>query len=141
MGVLVHFDADGTWQDTHVCDHLIEEHLAPQGVSWGREAPTLGVASSADADAEVRVFDAAGLFYLREGDGFIGLLCEAGEWVALPAGTGYFFDAGEETPPEALPLFAARPGGGAAPALPLLGDFIDRMLELTGHAADEDEDA
>lgn len=38
------------------------------------------------SEAELRVFLAgAGLFTVRHPEGFVGLLCEAGDWVALPA--------------------------------------------------------
>ncbi len=73
MPVLAVFDAEGRWCDTHVCDGRINEHLGRQGVSWGREG----------APAGLRPLERASLFYVRTDDGYLGLLFEAGEWVAL----------------------------------------------------------
>ncbi|WP_326543416.1 hypothetical protein [Pseudorhodoferax sp.] len=90
-------------------------------------------------DAEVRLFLAGtGLFTLRSGQGFLGLLCEAGEWVLLPAGLAHSFDAGEAPAFEALRLFGqpqgwlAHPTGAARPALPLYDDFVAQLLEQVG---------
>lgn len=99
------------------------------------------------ADAELRFFlEGAGLFYIRTAQGFIGLLCEAGEWVALPPGTRHGFDAGESPDIDVLRFFTAaegwlaRPAEGALPAaLPSFDGFVETMLELTGHAAAEEE--
>ena len=104
------------------------------------------LAEHTHTDAEIRFFlDGAALFYVRTGDGFIGLLCEAGEWVALPAGTRHFFDAGETPGFDALRLFAephgwvAQPTGAVTPtALPLYDDFVEQLLTLTGHEAEEE---
>jgi hypothetical protein len=54
MPVLAVFDAQANWRDTHVCDGWITEHLAKQGVSWGR----------GEAKKGQRALDGAGLFYL-----------------------------------------------------------------------------
>lgn len=95
------------------------------------------------ADAEIRFFLAGtGLFHLRTDDGFLGLLCEAGEWLALPAGAQHRFDAGEAPDFEALRLFGAadgwvaQPTGAVLPALPLFDDFVGQLLEMMG--ADEE---
>ena len=74
MPVLAVFDAQGGWRDTHVCDGWITEHLAVQGVSWGR-----------GRKKGQRVLDSAGLFYLPTDDGYIGLLLEAAQ---LPRSLG-----------------------------------------------------
>lgn len=96
------------------------------------------------ADAEIRYFLAGtGLFYLRSGDGFLGLLCEAGEWVALPAGARHCFDAGEAPAFEALRLFGApngwiaEPTGAVLPALPLFDDYVAQLLEQVGEELNE----
>ncbi|HEY9237679.1 MAG TPA: hypothetical protein VIP10_02465 [Burkholderiaceae bacterium] len=194
MGVLAYFDADGAWQDTHVCDGSIAQHLARYGLAWGRwperesiaadapldavldhwqdEIAALGkrfsiahidrvtltpdhadwttlrsqfITEHTHADAEVRCFlDGTGLFYVRTSDGFIGLFCEAGEWVALPAGIRHFFDAGDAPQFDALRLFSqtsgwvAHPTGTTAPPLPLLDDFVAQMFELTGNVVDDE---
>jgi 1,2-dihydroxy-3-keto-5-methylthiopentene dioxygenase len=117
--------------------------LAPGDARW----PALRqqfLAEHRHADAEIRFFLAGtGLFHLRSGEGFLGLLCEAGEWVALPAGIAHRFDAGEEPAFEVLRLFgqpdgwAAQPTGAALPSLPLHDAFVEQLLELMGEAAQE----
>lgn len=96
-------------------------------------------------DAEIRYFlDGSGLFYVRRPDGgALGLLCEAQDWVAIPAGTRHWFDAGEQPDFDALRLFStehgwqARPVADAAtPALPLLDEFRSRLLALCGFCED-----
>jgi len=94
---------------------------------------------------EVRcVLSGTHLLYLRTGDGFVGVLCEAGEWVALPAGSSHSFDAGEAPELDLLRLWsgdAAAPmeaASGASASLPSLDAFVETMLVLTGHAADDE---
>ncbi|MET3496486.1 hypothetical protein [Variovorax boronicumulans] len=117
MPVLAVFDAQGNWRDTHVCDGWITEHLAGQGVSWGRGKAKKGQ----------RAIDGAGLFYLPTVDGYLGLLFEGGEWVGIPPGKPYVFDAGEAQSLEGLPV-----------ALPLFEAFVEEVLSLTGNAVNED---
>lgn len=90
------------------------------------------------ADAEIRFFiGGRGLFYIRSGDGFVGLLCTARDWVALPAGLRHWFDAGDQPDFDALRLFTtpdgwvAQPADGERPALPLL-DAFESQLAGTG---------
>ena len=118
MPVLAVFDAEGRWCDTHVCDGRINEHLGRQGVSWGREG----------APAGLRPLERASLFYVRTDDGYLGLLFEAGEWVALSAGAEHFFDDGQAAPPRPLPA-----------ALPHFDAFVEEVLMLTGNDADEED--
>lgn len=115
--------------------------LAPGDARW----PALRqqfLAEHRHGDAEIRFFlSGTGLFYLRCGDGFLGLLCEAGEWVALPAGLAHRFDAGEAPACEVLRLFGqpqgwvAEPTGAVLPALPLYDDFVAQLLEQVGEEA------
>jgi len=122
MPVLAVFDAQASWSDTHVCDGWITDRLAAQGVRWGREDAPAPLAGE-----EVRVLGQAGLFYVPEGEGYLGLLLEAGEWVALPVGRArVFFDDGEGAD-DALP-HAALPGFEA---------FVEEVLSLTGNDADQ----
>jgi 1,2-dihydroxy-3-keto-5-methylthiopentene dioxygenase len=188
MAVLVHFDADAGWGETHVCDGRISHSLEQAGVAWGRwDVPeshaslraaaqdAFGAVASAQEGVEAaatgrlrllpddaawpalrpalqaeRVASAAQLhgvaqgtclFYIRTGDGFVGLLCEAGEWVALPAGTQHAFDAGTEPDLDLLQWTgdAARPTHAAWPALPSMDDFVEEMLQLTGHCEAAEE--
>ena len=95
------------------------------------------------AESEVRIFlDGAGLTTIRTDGGFLALLCEAEEWVLLPAGSRHWFDAGDAPQLDLLRLFS-RPVDGVQPssnerpqALPLFDEFVGTMLELTGHEAD-----
>ncbi|MET4579255.1 hypothetical protein [Ottowia thiooxydans] len=96
------------------------------------------------ADAEIRFFlGGAGLFYIRDADGFLGLLCEAGDWAALPAGLAHSFDAGEEPQFDAIRLFGAANGwvaeatGAPVAELPLFDDFVGELLERMGEALEE----
>ncbi|MGJ7531074.1 hypothetical protein [Variovorax sp. GB1P17] len=116
MPVLAVFDAQGSWRDTHVCDGWITEHLAQQGVSWGRGKAT-----------GQRALDSAGLFYLSTAEGYLGMLFEAGEWVSLPSDRPHFFDAGEAESFDGLPA-----------ALPLFEAFVEEVLSMTGNDADEE---
>ena len=74
-----------------------------------------------------RELDRAALVYLPTQDGYLGLLFEAGEWVALPADKPHFFDAGEAKSFDGLPA-----------ALPLFEAFVEQVLSLTGNDADDD---
>jgi 1,2-dihydroxy-3-keto-5-methylthiopentene dioxygenase len=116
--------------------------LQPDHAGWPalREQFT---AEQTQADAEIRYFlGGTGLFHIRVAGGHLALLCEAGDWVALPAGTPYGFDAGAEPDVDALRLLGALDGGVAlptgagTPALPLLDAFVEQLLALTGHAED-----
>lgn len=125
----------GTQFTLHSADRLA---LAPDDLRW----PALRhqfLAEHRHGDAEIRFFlSGTGLFYVRSKQGFLGLLCEAGEWVVLPAGAAHFFDAGEAPDFDALRLFgqpqgrAAEPTGASLPALPLYDDFVAQLLEQVG---------
>ena len=105
MPVLAVFDGQANWRDTHVCDGWISDHLArPQ-----------------------RTLDSAGLFYLPTAEGYLGLLVEGGEWVAIPAGAPHFFDAGEAASPDGLPA-----------ALPRFEAFVEEVLAMTGNDASDE---
>ena len=116
MPVLAVFDAQGSWRDTHVCDGWISDQLARHGVRWGR----------GEAEGQ-RVLDSAGLFYLPTAQGYLGLLVEGGEWVAMPAGAPHFFDAGEAASPDGLPA-----------ALPRFEAFVEEVLAMTGNDASDE---
>jgi 1,2-dihydroxy-3-keto-5-methylthiopentene dioxygenase len=96
-------------------------------------------------EAELRAFvGGAGLFLLRRPEGFVGLLCEAGDWVALPAGLAHSFDAGAEPAFDALRLlgqaegWVAHASGQERPALPDFDAFVSQLLEQTGYASPDD---
>ena len=116
MPVLAVFDGQANWRDTHVCDGWISDHLARHGVRWGR----------GEAEGQ-RTLDSAGLFYLPTADGYLGLLVEGGEWVAIPADAPHFFDAGEAASLDGLPA-----------ALPRFEAFVEEVLAMTGNDASDE---
>lgn len=118
--------------------------LVPDSAEWEALRPRWRAAHRREG-VELRcVREGTQLLHLRTDSGFLALLCEAGEWVALPGEATRSFDAGDA--PE-LDVFrawagaevAAEPSAHEAMApLPSLDSFVETMLELTGHAADED---
>ena len=89
------------------------------------------------------VLEGSLLIHLRTDSGYAGVLCEAGEWLAIPAGHAYALDAGERPELDALLLSGSASDsvrgeeGGEVPALPSLDAFVETMLDMTGHVADE----
>lgn len=88
------------------------------------------------ADAEIRYFlGGSGLFYLRVEDGAVGLFCEAGDWIVVPAGVRHGFDAGEQADFDALRLFSIPQGweaeftGAQVSDLPPFDEFRERLNE------------
>lgn len=89
------------------------------------------------ADAEIRYFlDGIGLFYIHGDNGYFALLCEAGDWIVVPAGVRHFFDAGEQPDFDALRLFSIPQGweaeftGAQVPGLPTFDEFRGRLNEV-----------
>lgn len=55
------------------------------------------LAEHTHSEDEVRFFvEGRGLFCLHVGDAVLQLICEAGDWIAVPAGTRHWFDMGPE---------------------------------------------
>jgi hypothetical protein len=79
MAALVHFDSQGRWGETLVCERSIRAVLEPLGVAWGR-VPALQLVTH----RLVTPGASARLLYFRHGAGHVGVLCEPGEWLALP---------------------------------------------------------
>ena len=111
--------------------------LKPDHAGWP-ELRAKFIAEHTHADAEIRFFlGGAGVFYVRTPEGHVGLLCEAGDWVAVPAGTPHFFDA--------LRLFTApdgwvaQPTGAAPSRLPLMDAFVVRLADEVGVSGVADE--
>ncbi len=95
------------------------------------------LAEHTHADAEIRYFlGGSGLFYIRTENGHFALLCEAGDWVVVPASVRHFFDAGEQPDFDALRLFSIPQGweaeftGALAPGLPTFDEFRARLNEV-----------
>ncbi|WP_157085068.1 hypothetical protein [Hydrogenophaga palleronii] len=79
------------------------------------------------------------LIYLRTPSGFTGLLCEAGDWVLLPAGMPHVFDAGASPDLSFLRLsegtrgwFPLHTGKPLPPTLPGMDAFIAQLLHALG---------
>lgn len=95
------------------------------------------LAEHTHADAEIRYFlGGSGLFYIRGEKGHFALLCEAGDWIVVPAGVRHFFDAGEQPDFDALRLFSVPQGweaeftGAHTSGLPLFDEFRERLNEV-----------
>ena len=55
------------------------------------------LAEHTHSEDEVRFFvEGRGLFCLHIGEAVLQMLCEAGDWIAVPAGTTHWFDMGPE---------------------------------------------
>lgn len=83
------------------------------------------------ADLELRVFvDGRGLFHVNLPGLGVAVLCEAGDWISVPAGLAHRFDGGKLAAFDALRLFTRPDGwvadftGAGAPVLPLLDEFV-----------------
>ncbi|MDB5860634.1 MAG: hypothetical protein JWQ76_4323 [Ramlibacter sp.] len=122
MVAVVLFDRAGGWRDTLLCEQRIADALrgvgATHGCDAGADAPAAGLRVLQPTD------DDAGVYYLPRAEGWLGVLCDAGEWVAVPAALASFAAGAQE------------PGPGTA--LPSQDDFIAHLLSLMGEDAEED---
>jgi 1,2-dihydroxy-3-keto-5-methylthiopentene dioxygenase len=94
------------------------------------------------ADLELRVFvDGRGIFHVRLPGLGVAVLCEAGDWISVPAGLPHRFDGGQAAAFDALRLFTRPDGwvadftGAPATTLPLLDDFVAWAAAPTAQAA------
>ncbi|MES2610092.1 MAG: hypothetical protein V4679_07610 [Pseudomonadota bacterium] len=93
----------------------------------------------------LRVVEGSLLVYLESEQGHSAVFCEAGEWLALPAGLPFKLDAGEAPALElrVLPAATARRSiqahamAARRKALPSHDAFVAALLELTGYAAED----
>ncbi|MCG2591457.1 hypothetical protein LZ009_01515 [Ramlibacter sp. XY19] len=69
MTALVHFDAQGRWGETLVCEARVREQLALHDL-WVQPNPAV---------------QDSGLFYVALPGGWLGVLCDAGECLVAPA--------------------------------------------------------
>lgn len=117
--------------------------LLPEAPGWPDRRREWQRLHALDGSVVHWVLEGTLVIYLQTDSGYLGVLCEAGEWLAIPAGLRYARDAGEAPDLDLLVLSAPvgniRPGTGVEgdPGLPSLDAFVETMLELTGHAADE----
>lgn len=90
------------------------------------------LAEHTHSEDEVRFFvEGRGLFCLHIGEEVLQLICEAGDWIAVPAGTRHWFDMGPRPRFCALRFFhnpdgwvARFSGDPIAAAYPLLDDLL-----------------
>jgi len=90
------------------------------------------LAEHTHSEDEVRFFvEGRGLFCLHIGESVLQVLCEAGDWIAVPAGTRHWFDMGPEPSFCALRFFdnpegwvAAFTGDPIAAGYPLLDQLL-----------------
>lgn len=158
MAALVFFDAQGRHGKAVTDPIRVRDALRGLGLEQGRWTPrTVGDGSleavlaaycdELDALRERLSIRSVDRVTMRPGnpdwpalrkrlpDGHAGLLCEAGDWVLVPAGTPHFFDAGDRPDFDALRLFSVPQGwkakftGAPSPKLPLLDDFVARLEE------------
>jgi 1,2-dihydroxy-3-keto-5-methylthiopentene dioxygenase len=91
VAALVYFDGSGSWGETLVCDARVRAALGALGIEHGLAAPDGAWfqrrQEGASASSRIRcVVDGTSLIYLPHQAGWLGLLCEAGEWVTFPRG-------------------------------------------------------
>ncbi|MDM0035136.1 hypothetical protein QTI33_23580 [Variovorax sp. J22P271] len=126
--------------DTRALDRI---RLSPETSAWAERRRDWRRLRARGGVVVLGVLEGTLLVYLRTDSGYAGVLCEAGEWLAIPAGHAYALDAGESPDLDALVLSGSAadlaPGeeGDEVPALPSLDAFVETMLEMTGHAADD----
>jgi 1,2-dihydroxy-3-keto-5-methylthiopentene dioxygenase len=97
-----------------------------------RELRQKFLAEHTHGEDEVRFFvEGRGLFCLHIGDEVLQLICEAGDWIAVPAGTRHWFDMGPEPSFCALRFFnnpdgwvAQFTGESIAEDYPLLDELL-----------------
>ncbi len=108
---------------------------APQpGPQWRQEI-------ASETAGACLILAGTALLTVRTSGGFTGLLCEAGDWVVLPAGVPHVFDIGEAADPGVdvyrlcagargwFPFPTARP---LPESLPGLDAFVLRLLSELG---------
>lgn len=117
--------------------HVVERVRCVQNGCNG-ERPRPQELVSADAVACVFLLGTA-LLSVRTPTGFVGLLCEAGDWVLLPADVPHVFDAGASPDVAFLRLSAGTRGwfplhttSPLPPGLPSMDAFVEQLLQALG---------
>ncbi len=174
MTAVATFDRQGHWLSTSVCERAACPLAASLGVRWGKwsdglvdmDADAQGQRALAHVGQLIGPHVAERLRFSPdaandavrptplelEGEGAVahvflqgtGLLCEAGDWVLLPAGVPHVFDAGAAPDVELLRLSAGTRGwfpwetGTPLPAaLPALDAFVEQLLHELGEDIDD----
>lgn len=139
-------DARTAWQADRGTDSAECIRLPLQADSWQARWGEWG-SHQADGNGVLMLWVLEGslLVYLESGQGHAAVFCEAGEWLALPAGLPFKLDAGEAPELELLVLPAATARrsvqahamAARRKALPSHDAFVATLLELTGYAAED----
>lgn len=126
-------------QRQFVTDSVALIHLAPgaHGVGPGPQLPGGGRVYWVQAGTL--------LAYLRSRDGHVGVLCEAGEWLAVVPGMPFALDAGAEPHLDLLVLSATEDGTPDRPrsalavgaSLPSHDAYVEALLEMTGFCGED----
>lgn len=121
-------------------DQVERVRLLPDAQGWLQRRGDWRRFAARDGATAYAVLEGTLLVHVESGSGHVGVLCEAGEWLAIPAGLRYAIDAGEAPDVDVLMLSSVGANHGHAtaapadPGLPSLDEFIETMLEMTGHA-------
>lgn len=157
MTALVQFDQRARWGATLVADGMIRTRLRAIGVEYGRwQAPPGGrftpqllrrelLTGLRRDDVQVRyVASGNALFYLPVERGWLGVLCEAGEWLMLPAQLRHAIDGGDEH--AQVLRVQDTPGDAPGLALPTLpaglprhAQFREQLLAQMGESVTDAE--
>lgn len=116
MAAVARFNADGEWHDTLVCAERVGAALREVDAVHGQGGHAAATVSGRQL---LQPEGDAALYYLATADGWLGVLCEAEEWLAVPL---------------ALPVLA--PEQAPAGLLPSQDDFIERLLAMMGEEAE-----
>lgn len=105
-------------------------HVRPGDPAWPARREKL-LCEHTHADFELRIFvDGRGLFQVRLPAVQLVVLCEAGDWLLIPAEVPHRFDGGRLASFDMLRLFSLPLGWASsytdakAPTLPLLDDLV-----------------
>lgn len=123
----------------------VTERVCLAGVGYGAARPRPQELAS-EATMACVFLQGTALLSVRTREGFTSLLCEAGDWVLLPAGVPHVFDAGEA--PDASFLRLSAGGRGWFPentgmplpcALPVMDTFVEQLLHALGEDIEDSE--
>lgn len=115
--------------------------MAPDPAAYGFAELVAGarskfLAEHTHADDEVRFFvEGCGAFYLHLGDEVLAMVCEAGDFLSVPAGTLHWFDMGTAPRFTAIRFFRDPEGWVGSFTGSEIASAFPTFDELTGRAA------
>ena len=114
---------------TNLCHNALDRHAAAHPDRQALRQKFL--AEHTHSEDEVRFFvEGRGLFCLHLGEEVLQVLCEAGDWIAVPAGTRHWFDMGPEPHFCALRFFDNPAGWVAEFTGDQIADHYPRLDDL-----------